>query len=60
MEYHNLITECHPTAQIHYSQWIYKQYSQHCHPDMTNVLGSDLHQNMIYICEDSGKKRLQR
>lgn len=39
MEYHNLIMECHPTAQIHYSQWIYKQHSQHCHLDATDVLG---------------------
>lgn len=39
MEYHNLIMGCHPTAQIHYSQWIYKQRSQHCHLDVTDVLG---------------------
>lgn len=60
VEYHNLIMGCHPTAQIHYSQWIYKQHSQHCHPDMTDVLGPDLCRNMIYTCQDSGKNRLQR
>lgn len=58
MEYHNLIMGCHPTAQIHYSQRIYKQRSQHCHPDMADVLGPDLHWNMIYTCQDSGKNRL--
>lgn len=39
MEYHNLIMGCHPTAQIHYSQWIYEDRSQHCHLDVTDVLG---------------------
>jgi len=60
MEYHNLIMGCHPIAQIHYSQWIYKQRSQHCHTDMTDVLGPDLHPKLIYTCQDSGKNRLQR
>lgn len=39
VEYHNLIMGCHPMAQIHYSQWIYKHHSQHCHLDVTDVLG---------------------
>lgn len=39
MEYHNLIMGCHPTAQIHYSQWIYKHRIQYCHLDVTDVLG---------------------
>jgi len=43
MEYRNLIMGCHPAAQIHYSQWIYRQPSQRCHQNMTDVLGPDLH-----------------